>query len=124
MIAIGAALIGAYIRPRWMRAGLAVLVAVLFATNAATPGTFLQEAVFHVAIFVALWLSVKHILRFNALGYILLAAVTAFISGAVELLAQPNAHFRANGYAVIAFAVALVVWPLISWLHNPTSAPG
>jgi membrane protease YdiL (CAAX protease family) len=120
-IAIGAALIAAYIRPLWMRAGMVVLVAVLFATNAATPGTFLREAAFHVAVIAVVWLSVKHIVRFNALGYFLLAAMTEFISGAVELLGQTNAYFRANGYAVIAFAIALLAWPLFSWLRDTNS---
>jgi len=69
MIAIIVALVAAYIRPRWMRAGIVVLVAVLLATNTATLGTFLQEAAFHVAIFAALWFSVKHIVRFNVLGF-------------------------------------------------------
>jgi membrane protease YdiL (CAAX protease family) len=121
-IAIAVALIAAYIRPRWMRAGMVVLVAVLFATNAATLGTFLQKAAFHVAILAAVWLSVKHIVRFNVLGYFLFGAMTALLAGAVELLAQPNAYFRANGYAVIGFAVALLAWPLASWLRNTTSA--
>jgi hypothetical protein len=121
-IAIGAALVAAYIRPRWMRAGMVILVAVLFATNTATPGTFLQEAAFHVAVLAAVWLSVNHIVQFNVLGYFLFAAMTALIAGAVELLAQPNAYFRANGYAVIAFAVALLAWPLASWFRSTTSA--
>jgi hypothetical protein len=56
------------------------------------------------------------------LGYFLFAAMTALIAGAVELLAQPNAYFRANGYAVIAFAVALLAWPLASWFRSTTSA--
>jgi hypothetical protein len=64
---------------------------------------------------------VKHIVRFNALGYFLLAAMTEFISGAVELLGQTNAYFRANGYAVIAFAIALLAWPLFSWLRDTNS---
>jgi len=122
MIAIIVALVAAYIRLRWMRAGMVVLVAVLLATNAATPGTFLWEAAFHVAIFAALWLSVKHIVRFNVLGYFLLAAMTALVPDAIELLAQPNAYFRANGYAVIVFAIALLAWPLMFWLRNTTSA--
>jgi membrane protease YdiL (CAAX protease family) len=121
-IAIGAALIVAYIRSLWMHAGIVVLIAVIFATNAATAGTFLREAAFHVVIIVAVWLSVKHIVRFNALGYFLLAAMTEFISGAVELLGQPNAYFRANGYAVIALAIALLVWPLFSWFRDTTLA--
>jgi hypothetical protein len=122
MIAIAVALVATYIRSRWMRAGIVVLVAVLLPTNTATPGTFLQEAAFHVAIFAALWLSVKHIVRFNVLGYFLLAAMTALVPDAVELLAQPNAFFRANGYAVIAFAIALLAWPLMSSLRNTSSA--
>jgi hypothetical protein len=122
MIAIIVALVATYIRPRWMRAGMVVLVAVLLATNAATPGTFLQEAAFHVAIFAALWLSVKHIVRFNVLGYFLLAAMTALVPDAIEFLAQPNAIFHANGYAVIALAIALLAWPLMSSLRNTSSA--
>jgi len=122
MIAITVALVAAYIRPRWMQAGMVVLVAVLLATNAATPATFLQEAAFHIAIFTALWLGVKHIVQFNVLGYFLLAAMTTLIPDAIELLAQPNASFRANGYAVIAPALALLAWPLISWLRNTTPA--
>jgi hypothetical protein len=121
MIAITVALVATYIRPRWMRAGMVVLVAVLLPANTATPGTFLQEAAFHVAIFAALWLSVKHIVRFNVLGYFLLAAMTALVPDAIELLAQPNTSFRANGYAVIASAVGLLAWPLMSWLRDTTS---
>ncbi len=71
---------------------------------------------------MALWLSVRHILRFNVLGYVLLAVMTALIPGAIELLKQPNAYFRTNGYAVIAFAVALLAWPLMSGLRNKTPA--
>jgi hypothetical protein len=122
MIAIIVALVAAYIRPRWMRAGMVVLVAVLLATNAATLGTFLQEAAFHVAIFAALWFSVKHIVRFNVLGYFLLAAMTALVPDAIELLAQPNAFFHANGYVVIVFAIALLAWPLMSSFRNANSA--
>jgi hypothetical protein len=122
MIAIIVALVAAYIRLRWMRAGMVVLVAVLLATNVATAGAFLQEAAFHVLIIVALWLGVKHIVRFNVLGYFLFAAMTALIAGAIEMLAQPNAYFRANGHALIAFAVAILAWPLASWFRNTTSA--
>jgi hypothetical protein len=63
---------------------------------------------------------VKHIVQFNVLGYFLLAAMTALVPDAIELLAQPNAFFRANGYAVIAPALALLAWPLMLWLRNTT----
>jgi hypothetical protein len=92
------------------------------ATNAATLGTFLREAAFHVVVFAAAWLAVKHILRFNVLGYFLLAAMTVLIPEAIDLITQPNAYFHGNGYAVIAFAAALVAWPLVSWRRNTTAA--
>ena len=73
------ALIAEYIRPRWERAALVILLAVLLATNAATLGTFLREVAFNAVVFAAAWFGVKHILRFNVLGYFLLAAMTVLI---------------------------------------------
>jgi hypothetical protein len=122
MIAIAVALIAEYIRPQWERAAFVILVALLMATDAATLGTFLREAAFHVVVFAAAWLAVKHILRFNVLGYFLLAAMTVLIPEAIDLITQPNAYFHGNGYAVIAFAAVLVAWPLLSWRRNATSA--
>jgi membrane protease YdiL (CAAX protease family) len=121
MVGMVVALIAIYVRPRWLRAGMVVVVAVLLATNAATLGTFLQEAAFHVVVFVVLWLLVKHIVRSNVLGYFLLVAMTVLIPGAVDLLTQPNASFRANGYAVVGFAMALLAWPIMSRLGNGDS---
>jgi membrane protease YdiL (CAAX protease family) len=122
MVAIAVALIAEYIRPQWERAAFVILVALLMATNAATLGTFLREAAFHVAVFAIAWLAVKHVLRFNVLGYFLLAAMTVLIPEAIDLITQPNAYFRGNAYAVIVFAAALVAWPLVSWRRNTTSA--
>jgi hypothetical protein len=122
MVAIAVTLIAEYIRPRWERAAFVILVALLLATNAATLGTFLREAAFHVVIFAAAWLAVKHVLRFNMLGYFLVAAMTVIIPEAIDLITQPNAYFHVNAYAVIAFAAALVAWPLISWRRSATPA--
>ena len=62
-----------------------------------------------------------HIVRFNVMGYFLLAAMIALVPGAVELLEQPNPYFRANGYAVVAFALAMLAWPLMRWQRRPSS---
>jgi hypothetical protein len=99
-----------------------VLVALLLATDAATLGTFLREAAFHVAVFAIAWLAVKHVLRFNVLGYLLLAVMTELIPEGIDLITQPNVYFRGNAYAVIVFAAALVAWPLVSWRRNAISA--
>ena len=115
ILGLAAGLIANYVRPAWMRAGLLVLYAVLMATNVATTGAFFREAAFHLAAVVALWYGVKHIARFNALGYFLLAAMIVLVPAATDLLQQPNLFFRANGYTVVVFALAILAWPLYKW---------
>ena len=114
-LGIAAGLIARYVRPAWMRAALMVLYAVLMATNVATPGAFFREAAFHLVAVAALWYGVTRIVRFNVLGYFLLAAVIALVPAAIELLEQPNPYLHANGFAVAGIAVAIVAWPLLRW---------
>jgi len=118
LLGLAAGLITGYIRPAWMRAALLVLYAALVSTNVATPGTFLHDAIFHLLTAVAIWYGVTRVVRFNVLGYFLLAAMTALVPTAIELLEQPNSYLRANGYAVAAAAIALLSWPLIRWQRS------
>ena len=111
-------LIAAYVRPAWMRAGLLLVYAALVATNVATPGGFVREAAFQLVVAGVIWFGVAHIARFNVLGYFLLAATTALVPAAIELLEQPNSYLRANGYAVVAFALAILAWPLVRWQRS------
>jgi hypothetical protein len=115
LLGLTVGLIAAYVRPAWMRAGLMVLYAVLMTTNVATPGAFFREAAFHLVAVSAVWYGVAHIARFNVLGYFLLAAMIVLIPSAIELLEQPNPSLHANGFAVIAIALAIVSWPLVRW---------
>jgi hypothetical protein len=39
----------------------------------------------------------------------------ALATAATGLLEQPNPYLRANGYAVVAFALAFLAWPLFRW---------
>jgi len=114
-LGLAAGLIAAYVRPTWMRAALLILYAVLMAANVATPGAFFREAAFHLVAVAALWYGVTHMARFNVLGYFLLAAMIALVPAAIDLLEQPNPYLHANGYAVIAFALAILAWPLLRW---------
>jgi hypothetical protein len=75
----------------------------------------LRDAAFHLVAVTVLWFGVTQIARFNVMGYFLLGAIFALVPGALDLLEQPNAFFRANGYIVIAFALAVLAWPLIYW---------
>jgi len=115
LLGIAAGLIAMYVRPVWMRAALMILVAALAATNVATLGGFFREAALQLAALAALWYGVTRIARFNVLGYFLLAAIFVMVPGAFELLNQANPYLRANGYAVLVFALALLAWPLMRW---------
>jgi membrane protease YdiL (CAAX protease family) len=115
LVGLAAGLIAAYIRPQWMRAGILVCYAALVATNVATPGGYLREAAFHLVAAGVVWVGVTQIVRFNGMGYFLLSAVVALVPGAVDLLQQPNTYFHVNGYIVVAFALAILAWPVICW---------
>ncbi len=118
LLGLAAGLVAAYVRPAWMRAALMILYAALMATNVATPGAFFREAAFQLVVVAALWFGVTHIARFNVLGYFLLAAMIALVPTAIELLEQPNPYLHANGYAVLAFALAILAWPLMRWQRS------
>ncbi len=115
LLGLAAGLIAAYVRPAWMRAGLMILYAALMATNVATPGAFFRDAAYHLVAIAALWYGVTRIARFNVLSYFLLAAMIVLVPSAIELLRQPNPYFHANGYAVVAMALAILAWPLLKW---------
>ncbi|HTC63308.1 MAG TPA: type II CAAX endopeptidase family protein [Candidatus Saccharimonadales bacterium] len=117
-IGLAAGLIAAYLRPAWMRAALLVLVAVLMTTNIASPAAFFREIFVHLATVLVLWFGVTRLVRFNVLGYFLLAAMLSLVPSAIELLQQPNSQFHANGYAVVAFALAILAWPLMRWRQS------
>jgi membrane protease YdiL (CAAX protease family) len=122
LLGLAAGLIAGYVRPAWMRAALMILYAVVVATNVATPGGFFREAAFHLVAIAAIWFGVAHIARFNVLGYFLLAAMIALVPAGMELLEQPNPYLHANGYAVLAIAIAILAWPLMRW-HRATARP-
>lgn len=115
IVGLFAAFIAAYIRPAWMRAGLVILYAALIATNVAAPGAFFREAAFRLVVAVVVWFGVSRVVRFNMLGYFLLAATITLVPDVAELLRQPNPYFHANGYAVLACALAILAWPLVLW---------
>jgi hypothetical protein len=121
MVGLAAGLVAAYVRPIWMRLSIMIFYAVLMATNVATPGAFIRDAAFHLFVISVLWLGVKRIVRFNVMGYFLLAAMVALVPGAIELIEQPSPFFHANGYAVVAFAVVILAWPLMCWQRRAAS---
>ena len=60
-------------------------------------------------------LGVRYVMRFNIFGCFLVVGVISLASGAAELLGEPIAFYRLNGYAVVAALVLLLAWPLMNW---------
>jgi hypothetical protein len=115
-------LIALYVRPMWIRVGIVILAAALLATNVASPRAFSSVAAFYLLAIFVLTLGVTRLVRFNVMGYFLLVAIVWLVPAAFELLEQPNSYFRANGYAVIVIALAILPWPLVHWRRKITSA--
>ncbi len=105
----------------WMRLGLALLVAVALAGDWGSPADFAQQVLVELIILGVLWWGVIRVVRFNLLAYFLVAATVTLTGAATRLLQQPNPFFRANGYAVVGAALALLAWPLVAWLRAPAA---
>ena len=116
MVGIVASFVALYIKPTWLRI-LLFLAAALALTGAGwgTPADFVKQFLAACLILVVLVLGVTRLVRFNMLGYFLIAAATALLTGAVKLIPQPNGFYGANGYVVVLALVGLLAWPLAKW---------
>jgi len=123
LVALVAGFVGAYVRKVWMKVGLVVLAAMALADNWIGWGAFLQEvAVLSLSLGVIGW-GVARIARFNLLGYFLATALLSLGGSAVELSRQPNAFFKWNGYFALVFGMALLAWPVVTWLRGRSALP-
>jgi peptidoglycan/LPS O-acetylase OafA/YrhL len=59
--------------------------------------------------------AVRRIVRFNFLGCFLVATCTSVLGAASELLGQPDAYYRTNGYSLLLMIGLLLAWPLFMW---------
>jgi len=44
------------------------------------------------------------------------------LAGAAELVTQPNAFYRANGYGILVAMLTLLAWPLVAWRQQSGKA--
>jgi hypothetical protein len=58
---------------------------------------------------------IRHLARFNMLGWFLVVVTVGLLSAASEFLSQPDLFYQANGYIILATLAALLAWPLLSW---------
>ena len=115
VLALVGGVLGAELRVRWLRLFLFLAVAVGFISNWGNTTDFLRQFVSGLVILGFIVFGIRHVARFNVLGWFLVVVCTALLSGVVEMLGQAASFYRMNGYLVLAGLVALLAWPLISW---------
>src|SRR5580704_16464085 len=96
-----AAFVASVLRARWLRFATFLLGAMFLTGSRWGNATdfakqFLGEAILLGVIVFA----VRRVMRFNVLGCLLVVALLALLAAAAELLGQPDAFYRENGYAV------------------------
>jgi len=89
-----------------------------------SPSDFAKQFAARLILLFVLIVGVSWVMRFNMLGCFLIAAGTSLFGGAAELLAQPNAFYRSNGYAVLIALVLLYAWPVATWRLQATNQTG
>ena len=110
-----------YLRRTWQQTALLVALAVFMVTEWGSVGGFLQTATINFITLAAIWWGAQRIVRLNLLGYFLMAGLLLLAAPAIDLLRQPNSHFHASGWAVVATAALLLLWPLLAWRRSSAS---
>jgi hypothetical protein len=115
-------LVASVLKARWLRSLVFLLGATFLAGSEWGNGAdFAKQFLAGAILLAVVVLGVRRIIRFNVLGCLLIVACMALVGSGSQLLAQPDAFYRANGYAVILAMVALLAWPLLAWRMRAAS---
>jgi Type II CAAX prenyl endopeptidase Rce1-like len=110
-----AAFLAAHVRQTWLRTLLLLSGALaLVGGGWGSPADLAKQFLARLILLAVLAFGVQFVMRFNLLGCFLVVAGTSLVSGAAELLAQPDAFYRVNGFAVLLALVLLFAWPLVT----------
>jgi len=122
LVALVAAFVVAVVKAPWMRFLIFVLGALSLVGGDWSNGTgFAKQFVTEAIVLGVIVFAVRRIVRFNFLGCFLVATCTSLLGGAAELLGQPDAYYRTNGYVLLLILGLLLAWPFIVWrMRAPT----
>ena len=76
---------------------------------------FAKQFVAAAILLAVIVFGVMRVMRFNVLGGILVVACLSLLGAAAQLLAQPDAFYRTNGYAVVLAIGLLLALPFSAW---------
>jgi len=122
-IVVIASFIAAEIRQTWLRV-LLFFVGVLAVVGGSwgSPADFAKQFLARLILLSVFVLGVRLVMRFNLLGGFLVIAGASLVSGAAELLGQPDAFYRTNGYVVLIALLLLLAWPAAGWRMRSMNA--
>lgn len=110
-----AAFLAAQVRQTWLRVLLLLAGSLaLVGGGWGSPADLAKQFLARLVLLAVIAFGVQFVMRFNLLGCFLVVAGTSLVSGAAELLAQPDAFYRVNGFAVLLALVLLFAWPLLA----------
>src|SRR5439155_6506284 len=122
-VVVIASFIAAEIRQTWLRV-LLFFVGVLAVVGGSwgSPADFAKQFLARLILLSVFVLGVRLVMRFNLLGGFLVIAGASLVSGAAELLGQPDAFYRTNGYVVLIALLLLLAWPAAGWRMRSMNA--
>ena len=116
LIAFSGAFLASVIRARWLRFLFFVLgVMVLAGSDWGNGIDFAKQCVGAAILLGVIVFGVGRVMRFNVLGCLLVVALLSLSGAATQLLAQPDAFYRTNGYAVVLAIGLVLALPLSAW---------
>jgi hypothetical protein len=121
LVALVSSFIGAELRARWLRLLLFFLGAGALVGNGwGSPGDFAKQYIAQLILLTMIVFGIRRIMRFNILGCFLVVAGTSLLGTGLDLAAQPDIFYRANGFAVLLALALLLAWPLLAWRRKTT----
>ncbi|MGB7844731.1 MAG: CPBP family intramembrane glutamic endopeptidase [Candidatus Acidiferrum sp.] len=123
VVCLAAAFLGAELRVRWLRLVLFFAVAASFVLSYGSAADFLKQSLSSAIVLAVVVFGIRRVARFNLLGLFLVAACASLFAAAGELVTQPDAFYRTNGYGILLAAMLLLVWPLLNWRLRGQAGP-
>ncbi|MHB8503911.1 MAG: CPBP family glutamic-type intramembrane protease [Candidatus Acidiferrales bacterium] len=116
LIGFTAGFVASVLKARWLRFSFFLLGAMFLIGSSWGNGTDFAKQFLGAAIMLGVIVfGVRRVMRFNVLGCILVVACVSLLGAAAQLLVQPDAFYRTNGYAVLLLILLLLAWPLSVW---------
>jgi len=115
VLAVAVGFVGAELRVRWLRLLLFFAIAAAMVTNWGSPADFFKHFLARVVLLGFVVFGIRRVARLNLLGWFLVVVCAGLLGAGLELIGQPDAFYRSQGYIVLTALGVLLAWPLAWW---------